>query len=466
MESCTELPLLETVRKAVEGKRILFVGGDTKPHRYKSLQNTLAGAEVVWCTNDKKGGSQQSYRSVMPQLRKADMLVLLVRWMGHEFLPLKDKARELGIPCILARHGLNEGRIVEEFYRGLHLQPQEEEKELIEMQAAAGPRNGRQPAYDPAAGHEVEIRADGPPPPVEKPAWATQVDLETELRKLTTRESDRVDEIIRELARRNLDPRHFDLIPGDLTRDIANKADCGPSYVRMVMTDIRRASGAGGRQGAPIIAAKPAGRTNKKQPRTPTTSTIERIELTPEQRAGLTTKARSLPPPAPAPFEEAAAIEAATSVQTGSATPIEPASPTPTIEDQETLLEMLTQMEQDLQKMKEDLAAEKTAKAGSDKALEAALAQIETEKNANQELCRQLKDVHTELRTLREEPARTVPAAASVNPEAVEALGGVVLQIVMDGSMLDPDRWHALTAPEKRWVFQRAQAVLDTVYGN
>ncbi|WP_414658003.1 hypothetical protein ACINK0_15920 [Deinococcus sp. VB343] len=98
---------VQKARELLAGRSIVLLAGIRKPHQHEALERAL-GVKVDWIEADEYAhGTHAASR-----LRDDTAAVLLgIRWMAHAHTPLRDIARERGIPAALLPAGLSPSAI-------------------------------------------------------------------------------------------------------------------------------------------------------------------------------------------------------------------------------------------------------------------------------------------------------------------------------------------------------------------
>lgn len=95
--------MLGIVRRELEGKVVLFIGGN-KGQSWRSTQykQELGLADLIWPDAEDKT-KPGSFRN---DIERADLAVLLIRWSRHSFKSVLDEAKAAGKPTITLTRGL------------------------------------------------------------------------------------------------------------------------------------------------------------------------------------------------------------------------------------------------------------------------------------------------------------------------------------------------------------------------
>lgn len=102
------LPLLQ-------GKTVLFVGGNPKPQKLKQVRDALGLGELIWPQSDEATHSEIFRREV----DKADLVCLLVRWARHARADVIGQAKAAGKLTAILPRGLGVNRIVTDLHQQL-----------------------------------------------------------------------------------------------------------------------------------------------------------------------------------------------------------------------------------------------------------------------------------------------------------------------------------------------------------
>lgn len=108
--------MLKEVIRLVEGKRMLFVGGNKgQTHRIPDYKKRLKLADFQWPDMEPDGKSS----TVRPLLEKNDIVVYVIRFSRHAYKSLIDEAKQLGKTPIVLPRGLGFNTLVRELHAQL-----------------------------------------------------------------------------------------------------------------------------------------------------------------------------------------------------------------------------------------------------------------------------------------------------------------------------------------------------------
>lgn len=108
--------LLREVVSLVEGKRMLFVGGNKgQTHRIPDYKKRLKLADFQWPDMEPDGKPT----TIRPMLEKHDIVVYVIRFSRHAYKSLLDEAKELGKATITLPRGLGFNTLVRELHAQL-----------------------------------------------------------------------------------------------------------------------------------------------------------------------------------------------------------------------------------------------------------------------------------------------------------------------------------------------------------
>ncbi|MBM3457832.1 MAG: hypothetical protein FJX77_04795 [Armatimonadetes bacterium] len=98
------------------GKRCLFIGGQNREEHRQRIREALEFTEIEWPESD---DLYTSPNALAAEVRRSDIVVLLIRFMRTGMKRTSQVCKELGIPVIRFPRGLNVSRAITDFYEQL-----------------------------------------------------------------------------------------------------------------------------------------------------------------------------------------------------------------------------------------------------------------------------------------------------------------------------------------------------------
>ncbi len=97
------------VRKLLEGRKLLLIGGAHRPAAKQNLKEAFALQDVIWLTTE----PHDSYHDFKPKLYESGVAVVLlaIRFSSHSFSKTKKFCDEAGIPFVRLPAGYNPNQV-------------------------------------------------------------------------------------------------------------------------------------------------------------------------------------------------------------------------------------------------------------------------------------------------------------------------------------------------------------------
>jgi len=103
---------LLAVREALQGKRMVIIGGDERPNRKAAIRAALGLSEVDWIATR----PHEKHDSLIPPIRNpaTAVVVLMIRWASHSYGDMCDVCERFGKPLVRLPGGYNPSMIARE----------------------------------------------------------------------------------------------------------------------------------------------------------------------------------------------------------------------------------------------------------------------------------------------------------------------------------------------------------------
>ena len=103
---------LLAVRDALQGKRMVIIGGDERPNRKAAIRAAFGLSEVDWIATR----PHETHDSLIPQIRNpaTAVVLLMIRWSSHSYGDMCDVCERFGKPLVRLPGGYNPSMIARE----------------------------------------------------------------------------------------------------------------------------------------------------------------------------------------------------------------------------------------------------------------------------------------------------------------------------------------------------------------
>lgn len=97
------------VRPVLEGKTIVLIGGDERPHMRRAIEEAFGLRELIWVATR----PHESLELFVPYIKRDDvaLVLLAIRWSSHSYAEIADLCKRYGKPFVRLPGGYNPNQI-------------------------------------------------------------------------------------------------------------------------------------------------------------------------------------------------------------------------------------------------------------------------------------------------------------------------------------------------------------------
>jgi hypothetical protein len=100
---------IDEVARLLEGRRMVFIGGECRSQRKAALERAFQLSELIWI----EANPGKSFADCEPAIAKADVAVVLlaIRWVSHSFANVRQLCETHGRPLVRLPGGYSPNQI-------------------------------------------------------------------------------------------------------------------------------------------------------------------------------------------------------------------------------------------------------------------------------------------------------------------------------------------------------------------
>lgn len=106
---------VQEVRKLLQGKKVVMIGGDSKPDRQEALESAFGLKELIWVETNK----HDSVNDFKPYVARPGVAVvlLLIRWASHSYARVQKSCNRHNKPLVRLPQGYGPNQVAEQIMR-------------------------------------------------------------------------------------------------------------------------------------------------------------------------------------------------------------------------------------------------------------------------------------------------------------------------------------------------------------